>query len=44
LPNRGTLDRLKDMGIRYWTTAQSGAITALSNGHAVSLHTYAGQN
>jgi competence protein ComEC len=39
-PNQGTLDRLKDMGIRYWTTADAGAITALSDGRSVSLHTY----
>jgi competence protein ComEC len=43
-PNPGTLDRLKDMGIRYWTTAQDGAITALSDGHSVSIHTNAAQN
>jgi competence protein ComEC len=42
-PNPGTLDRLKDMGIRYWTTAQAGAITAMSDGHSVSLRTYVAQ-
>jgi competence protein ComEC len=44
LPNPGTLDRLKNMGIRYWSTAQAGAITVLTDGHSVSLHTFAGQN
>jgi competence protein ComEC len=44
LPNPGTLERLKSMGIRYWTTAQAGAITALTDGHSVLLHTFAAQN
>jgi len=41
LPSPQTTDRLDQMGIRYWTTAQSGAVTALSDGREVVVRTFA---
>lgn len=41
LPNPQTTDRLQQMGIRYWTTAQSGAVTALGDGREVVVRTFA---
>jgi competence protein ComEC len=41
LPSAQTMDRLDQMGIRYWTTAQSGAVTASSDGREVVMQPFA---